>query len=391
MPTWLFIVVNMLIAAFVGGITNHFAIQMLFHPRTEWRFLGRRVPFTPGIIPKRKPEIAASLGDVVASYLVTPEGLQELLAGEQFRLSTEERIARLIEEIAGREPGLTVRDLAVQWFGEENYVRRKTEFADYIREGTSRGLAWLWQERGLGNKRLSELFPGWSEERTAEWSEKAADIVVSALTAELLSAEGQRMLRKLTAGLIDRSSGFLGALAAMFVDEDKLVSRLTPVLVEQLEGENVRGALRSMIRRQIDAAGERTLEQLAAIVSGEEEPLPWLARKLEEALPLERLFEAAERIDVSCWLRDNRPLWQGWLKRLVNTAGDLLVKHMRTIIQALSLPQVVRQQVEKFPVERLETIVLSVSGKEFKAITWLGVLLGGIIGLIQSVLMIWFG
>lgn len=391
MPTWLFIIVNVLIAAFVGGITNHFAIQMLFYPRAEWRILGRRVPFTPGIIPKRKPEIAASLGDVVASYLVTPEGLQELLAGESFRISTEERFTRLIGEIAGREPGLTARDLAVRWLGEDNYERRKAEAAAYIRGGASRWLEWLWRHRGYGEKRLEELLPGWSEEKAAEWAEKAADIVVSSLTAELLSAQGQRMLRKLTAGMVERSSGFLGALAAMFVDEDKLVSRLTPVLVEQLEGETVRGALRNMIRRQIDAAGARTLEQLASMLSGEEEPLPWLAAKLEETLPLHRWFEAAERIDISRWLQDNRLLWQSWLRRFIHTAGDLLVKHMRTIVEALSLPQVVRQQVEKFPVERLETIVLSVSGKEFKAITWLGVLLGGIIGLIQSVLMKWLG
>ena len=35
MQNWLFILVNVCVAAFVGGITNHFAIKMLFHPREE--------------------------------------------------------------------------------------------------------------------------------------------------------------------------------------------------------------------------------------------------------------------------------------------------------------------------------------------------------------------
>jgi len=35
-------------------------------------------------------------------------------------------------------------------------------------------------------------------------------------------------------------------------------------------------------------------------------------------------------------------------------------------------------------------MILDVTGKEFRAITWLGVLLGGLIGLIQSLLIILF-
>jgi uncharacterized membrane protein YheB (UPF0754 family) len=54
------------------------------------------------------------------------------------------------------------------------------------------------------------------------------------------------------------------------------------------------------------------------------------------------------------------------------------------------LPQLVEAQVAKFPIERLEEIILSVSGKEFRAITWLGVLLGGLIGLVQSLVTILF-
>jgi uncharacterized membrane protein YheB (UPF0754 family) len=59
-------------------------------------------------------------------------------------------------------------------------------------------------------------------------------------------------------------------------------------------------------------------------------------------------------------------------------------------MKAVNLPQLVQEQVEKFPIERLEEVILSVSGREFRAITWLGVLLGGIIGLFQSLLtMLW--
>lgn len=90
MQNWLFILVNVCVAAFVGGVTNHFAIKMLFHPREEKIILGRRVPFTPGLIPKRKDEIAESLGHVVSDYLVTSEGLQDLIRRPVFRSKMEE-------------------------------------------------------------------------------------------------------------------------------------------------------------------------------------------------------------------------------------------------------------------------------------------------------------
>ncbi|MNO04618.1 hypothetical protein D3C81_2257180 [compost metagenome] len=60
-------------------------------------------------------------------------------------------------------------------------------------------------------------------------------------------------------------------------------------------------------------------------------------------------------------------------------------------MQAISLPELVKEQVEKFPVERLEEIILNISGSEFRAITWLGALLGGFIGLLQSLFMLMWG
>ncbi|MGV2805536.1 DUF445 family protein, partial [Clostridium perfringens] len=65
-----------------------------------------------------------------------------------------------------------------------------------------------------------------------------------------------------------------------------------------------------------------------------------------------------------------------------------LERSIPAAMKAVNLPQLVQEQVEKFPIERLEEIILSVSGREFRAITWRGVLLGGVIGLFQSMLIV---
>jgi uncharacterized membrane protein YheB (UPF0754 family) len=74
----------------------------------------------------------------------------------------------------------------------------------------------------------------------------------------------------------------------------------------------------------------------------------------------------------------------------VSLVARLLASRMEDIVQALGLPRLVDEQVRAFPVEKLEQIILHVTGKELKAITWLGCLLGGIIGFVQALFMLWF-
>ena len=78
MQSLLYIAASAAVASAIGGVTNYLAIRMLFHPRRELRVLGRRIPFTPGLIPKRQPEIADALG-------MSPLGRSLLLHMDEFQ------------------------------------------------------------------------------------------------------------------------------------------------------------------------------------------------------------------------------------------------------------------------------------------------------------------
>ena len=64
-----------LIGAVIGYFTNYIAVKMLFRPRREVRLFGRRLPFTPGAIPKNKPRLARTIGQVVSNTFFTEENL----------------------------------------------------------------------------------------------------------------------------------------------------------------------------------------------------------------------------------------------------------------------------------------------------------------------------
>lgn len=222
-----------------------------------------------------------------------------------------------------------------------------------------------------------------------ERRQSAAGAILEAAAEELLSSQGQRLLAKMAAGLANSTGGFLGTMAAIFMDEEKLVQRLTPALVRVLQGEEARSRVASAIKARLEVYGEKPIGELFASVAGSE-PEVWIGTKLEE-LPAADWITRAEGVRISSLLAP----WHSQAEAAVPGIADRLLGIIARIIppamKVIRLPQLVKEQVQKFPVERLEEVILSVSGKEFRAITWLGVLLGGMIGLIQSLLLLWVG
>ena len=71
------------LGAVIGYITNDIAIRMLFRPRTAKYICGRRVPFTPGIIPKEKDRIASAIGGAISENLMNREVLEKTLLSDE--------------------------------------------------------------------------------------------------------------------------------------------------------------------------------------------------------------------------------------------------------------------------------------------------------------------
>ncbi|WP_329886768.1 DUF445 domain-containing protein [Pseudoramibacter faecis] len=85
-------IVPPLIGAVIGYITNYIAIKMLFRPLTPKMIFGRRVPFTPGIIPRRKAQLADALGKAVFAKFFNWDDLEIVFLSEPFA----EEIARQV-------------------------------------------------------------------------------------------------------------------------------------------------------------------------------------------------------------------------------------------------------------------------------------------------------
>ena len=71
------------LGAVIGYITNDIAIRMLFRPRAAKYIFGKRVPFTPGIIPKEKNRIAGAIGGAISENLMNKEVLEKTLLSDE--------------------------------------------------------------------------------------------------------------------------------------------------------------------------------------------------------------------------------------------------------------------------------------------------------------------
>ena len=87
----------------IGYLTNALAIRMLFRPLTRKYLFGIPVPLTPGIIPRRRGELARSIGRMVSRELLSAETLRERLESDAFGRSLEAQF-RTVREAVARKP-----------------------------------------------------------------------------------------------------------------------------------------------------------------------------------------------------------------------------------------------------------------------------------------------
>ena len=86
---WLPFLTSALVGGIIGYATNWLAIRMLFRPLTVKRLGPWRLPFTPGLIPRKRAALAKSLGQTVAQHLVTVDTLSAALDTQEFAASLE--------------------------------------------------------------------------------------------------------------------------------------------------------------------------------------------------------------------------------------------------------------------------------------------------------------
>ncbi len=112
------------LGALIGYVTNSIAIKMLFRPLREIRVAGLRVPFTPGIIPKQRHELAQSIGRMVSNQLLTEDVLRAQLRAPRFQDGIRNTVGQVTRRVLDGEETSPAPAEPVPGEGDETELER---------------------------------------------------------------------------------------------------------------------------------------------------------------------------------------------------------------------------------------------------------------------------
>jgi uncharacterized membrane protein YheB (UPF0754 family) len=119
------------IGGVIGYCTNFIAIKMLFRPREAVKIGKYTLPFTPGIIPKRKNSLAREIGETVAYKMFTSDDIEKIFLSPGMRSAIADCVMHSLHD---QEEGELSLNLFLQEIMDETDYEEFQKKLDYFLE-----------------------------------------------------------------------------------------------------------------------------------------------------------------------------------------------------------------------------------------------------------------
>ena len=406
---------------------------MLFRPLRAWRLLGVRIPFTPGVIPRQREELAERIGRMVSSELLTSEVFSRRFESDAFERILTRAIVAFVDRLGTTRVGeLRSRAFLDEALGAvQAYLERRfcdgvsddlppfSAIGDLLVENADTIAQWLVgavQERrvlrGVDKGRVDTLFEiAWPHLRG-----EAEKVLRSSTVQGELHFRARRVLTY--------SLDQLSSLQRLFVSAaqyDRQLEARIPAIVERITDEisltldepAMRSRIADAVFGWIDARRERTLSELvgadgsirlreliAGVISRreaiEEALQSFLRSRGEEcrrlvrrgfdtvrssldrnaALPLAELLPelTRRRASIGRWGAEK-------VRGVLGTVA-------RAFVEQLDIYRVVVDRINELDIERVEALILTIVKRHLTWINLFGALLGAAIGAVQVLLRV---
>lgn len=388
----------------IGYFTNDLAINMLFRPYKPIYVFQKRLPFTPGLIPRNQERLAQRVSDTIMGSLLTPEELQKLAK----RLLQTERVEgailwllqlslKQIKEDKKQKTAQILADILKDLFGESlpkllKVLARKDDFLQVqINQIFDRILLEFQltpvQARQLSDWLLKRVFP--------------ADILRQALVNFLTD----KNITVIDEGVREKTSGTYWVVANLFGVKNSLNRLRTFCLDEkELANQRIKELLLSLevSNRLQEFFLDLSLQKLpVATVKQLRETTGKIIRNYVQEKGLGFLEDFSISIDwyqISV-LTINRlqssPVVNSSLELVSKELALILERYLEEdlekivaqIIPILSIDQVIIERIKQTSPENLEDATQAIVKNELQAIVNLGGFLGFFIGILQSLIL----
>ncbi|MCC3645179.1 DUF445 domain-containing protein [Cytobacillus oceanisediminis] len=370
------IILMMIIGALIGGFTNYLAIKMLFKPYNAV-YIGKwKVPFTPGLIPKRRDEMADQMGKLVVNHLLTPESIKKKFINDQFLHDMTGIVQKEMETILQSEK--SAEDILAAFGIKDGQSKTEYRINLLIEQKYEKIIS---EYRGLP---LKNVIPQGLLDKADEKIPAISSMILQKGVEYFSSTEGKMRIQRMADDFVRERSGVLSNMLQMFMGNINLADKIQPEIVRFLSNEGTADLITTLLQKE----WRKILEMEAAVIEEQlekEQILSVLKNIAHRVINLENVFKKP----ISSFMNPYRTvLIEELAPKSVQMLSDWLSGKTEMVMERLRLAEIVREQVSNFSVERLEDMVFSIIKSELAMITNLGFLLGGIIGLVQGIIAI---
>lgn len=369
----LFIIIFMiLVGAIIGGITNVIAIRMLFHPFKPYYIFKFRVPFTPGLIPKRREEIAIKIGQVIEEHLLTETLINEKLKNEKSQQAIESMIQQQLQKLTKDQ--LSIKQITSQIDIDLEQVLQ-TNGNQYIESQLNNYYT------NHQNHTIASLLPNQFVILLDNQVDKATDILCNRARNYLSSAKGTQDINDMLDTFFNEKGKLIGMLQ-MFMTKESIADRIQQELIRLTSHPKARTIVTSLITNEYQTFKDKSLKELLDASQFNE-----IAKNLsvyvttyaskQTNIPLVKLMP--QFVDY---------LESQFSSKLANLIIQQLSNHLSTIMTKIDLRGLIEEQINTFDLDYIEKLIIEIANKELKLIMSLGFILGGIIGFFQGLVAI---
>ncbi|MTH54614.1 DUF445 family protein [Bacillus mangrovi] len=366
------------IGAAIGGVTNHLAIQMLFRPYNPVYVFGKRLPFTPGLIPKRRDQMAEQMGKMVIEHLLTADSLKKKMTESSFGQALEAWAEKQVFSWLDKQ--YTVLDVLGQAGMEKADEKTEAMILSFIDS------KWKRFEEENRSKTLSELMPPLLEEKLDTKAGEIARYIVQSGVSYFESFEGRNRIKNMIDDFL-AERGRLGSMIQMFTGNMNLSEFIQPELIKFLRNGETEAFIQDLITNEWNKAKKMTFSELQEKLNLNETAADLKIRAVRSLRVKEWYSKPVSELAAPY----RTEIREKHIPNILNLLISGLTNNMDQLMKQLNIEKIVKEQVDTFSTQRLEQMVLSITSSELKMITYLGAFLGGLIGIIQACIAVFQG
>lgn len=389
----------------IGYFTNDIAIKMLFRPYQAIYIAGRRVPFTPGLIPRNQERLALNISKTIMGSLLTPQELQNLAR----RLLQTERVQSAI---------LWLLRLAIEQIKTDKNEKSAKIVAGILRdllgESLPRLLKVLARREDFLEVQINQIFDQillefqLSEEQATRLADWLLQVVLppDLLRQTIVDFLTDRTIQIIDEGFREKTSGTYWVVANLFglrntltrlrtfcLDEKEVANTRLQELTQDLQiRDRIRKLLQSLSLQNLPMGTVRQLRKTTR-----ESVRHYLQNSGSDFL--QGLTDSVDWENIAVVLLNRvstSPVVSTSLEVMSQELALILEKYLEKDLEAivaqvipiLSIDQVIVDRVKSTSPADLEAAIEGIVKNELQAIVTLGGVLGFVVGLFQTMFLV---